>query len=98
MKVEITKFRLLRFILKKKKQTVQTNIFLSPFRLVARFGEYDIYSTKDCVRGVCADPIVRIKVAAIMMHPGYVDKTHDIAILRLEEDAPYTGMYFNFLK
>ncbi|XP_047036615.1 CLIP domain-containing serine protease B9-like [Helicoverpa zea] len=59
-------------------------------RLVARLGEYDLYSKEDCVRGVCADPIVRIDVADIIVHPGYSNKEHDIAILRLAEDAPYT--------
>ncbi|KAJ8708808.1 hypothetical protein PYW08_010190 [Mythimna loreyi] len=61
-------------------------------RLVARLGEYDLYSKEDCVRGVCADPTVRINVADIIVHPEYdrLNKLHDIAILRLEEDAPYT--------
>lgn len=71
-------------------------IFFSLYSLVARLGEYDLYAKEDCVRGVCADPVVRINVADIIVHPGYGEKTHDIAILRLEEDAPYTGMYLTF--
>ncbi|CAH0598200.1 unnamed protein product [Chrysodeixis includens] len=59
-------------------------------RLVARLGEYDINSKVDCVRGVCADPVVRIDIEDITVHPGYDGKEHDIAILRLKEEAPYT--------
>lgn len=58
--------------------------------LIARLGEYDVNSKEDCVQGVCADPIVRIKVAEIIVHPNYSNREHDIAILRLEEEAPYT--------
>lgn len=63
------------------------------YSLIARLGEYDVNSKEDCVQGVCADPIVRIKVAEIIVHPNYSNREHDIAILRLEEEAPYTGMY-----
>lgn len=51
-------------------------------------------SDKDCVQGVCADPLVKIDVEEIFVHPQYDGKEHDIAILRLAEDAPYTGWYF----
>ncbi|XP_075985841.1 uncharacterized protein LOC142982971 [Anticarsia gemmatalis] len=59
-------------------------------RLVARLGEYDLYSKVDCVQGVCADPVVKIEVEEIIVHPEYDGKEHDIAILRLAKDAPYT--------
>uniref|UniRef100_A0A2H1W881 SFRICE_013123 n=1 Tax=Spodoptera frugiperda TaxID=7108 RepID=A0A2H1W881_SPOFR len=59
-------------------------------RLVARLGEYDLSKVEDCVDGVCADKIVRIDVEKIIVHPGYDGKSHDIAVLKLAEDAPYT--------
>lgn len=61
------------------------------FRLVARLGEYDLSSPEDCVAGVCGDSVVRINVDDIVVHPDYDGKDHDIAVLRLAEDAPYTG-------
>ncbi|XP_026735888.1 CLIP domain-containing serine protease B15-like [Trichoplusia ni] len=60
-------------------------------RLVARLGEYDLSSPEDCVADVCDDPVVRIDVDDIVVHPDYDGKDHDIAVLRLAEDAPYTG-------
>nr|XP_021182950.2 phenoloxidase-activating enzyme [Helicoverpa armigera] len=59
-------------------------------RLVARLGEYDLTSQEDCVNGVCADPIVRLEVEDAIVHPGYDGKNHDLAVLKLAEDAPYT--------
>ncbi|CAB3225809.1 unnamed protein product [Arctia plantaginis] len=59
-------------------------------RLVARLGEYDLLSDKDCVQGVCTDPLVKIDVENVYVHPEYDGREHDIAIVRLAEDAPYT--------
>lgn len=70
---------------------ILTICFLSFSRLVARLGEYDLSKVEDCVDGVCADKIVRIDVEKIIVHPGYDGKSHDIAVLKLSEDAPYTG-------
>lgn len=65
-----------------------TTIF---YRLTVRLGEYDTASKIDCSEGVCSDKVVRINVTEIFAHPDYVDKQNDIAVLKLEKDAPYTG-------
>lgn len=59
-------------------------------RLTVRLGEYDTASKIDCSEGVCSDKVVRINVTEIFAHPDYVDKQNDIAVLKLEKDAPYT--------
>ncbi|CAD0205744.1 unnamed protein product [Chrysodeixis includens] len=75
----------------KNKPYPDNNSFYFPlFRLVARLGEYDLSKAGECVAGVCADPVVRIDVAETVVHPDYDGKDHDIAVLRLAEDAPYT--------
>lgn len=61
---------------------------------MARLGEYDLASKEDCIDGVCADPIIRIDIEGIIVHPDYDGKNQDIAVLRLEKDAPYTGNKF----
>ncbi|XP_028171739.1 serine protease 7-like [Ostrinia furnacalis] len=61
-----------------------------PTSLVARLGEYDLSTAVDCADGVCAHLPVKINVAAIEVHPLYDDRDHDVAILTLERDAPYT--------
>ncbi|KAG6464793.1 melanization protease 1 [Manduca sexta] len=58
--------------------------------IAVRLGEYDLESNPDCVRDICTDPVVRIEVDDIFVHPDYDGKEHDIAVLRLKEDAPYT--------
>lgn len=64
---------------------------------MARLGEYDLYSQVDCLEGVCTDAIVKIDIEEITVHPGYDGREHDVAILRLAKDAPYTGWYFRFI-
>lgn len=58
--------------------------------LVARLGEYDTRTEQDCLRGLCADPLKKIAVSKIIAHSGYDGRQHDIAVLVLAEDAPYT--------
>ncbi|KAL4709509.1 hypothetical protein ACJJTC_007240 [Scirpophaga incertulas] len=58
--------------------------------LFARLGEYDTTKDIDCVGGLCADSPVEIEVVAITPHSDYKNKEHDIAILTLAHDAPYT--------
>ncbi|CAH0403400.1 unnamed protein product [Chilo suppressalis] len=57
-------------------------------RLFARLGEYDLSKEVDCVDGVCADLPVKLEVVQVTTHEDY--KNHDIAILTLSDDAPYT--------
>lgn len=59
-------------------------------RLFARLGEYDLSKVVDCVGGVCAHLPVKLEVVLVTMHPSYREKPHDIAILTLARDAPYT--------
>ncbi|KAJ0171712.1 hypothetical protein K1T71_012475 [Dendrolimus kikuchii] len=59
-------------------------------RLVARLGEYDLSTKKDCRQGVCTDPPLHIEVEDIILNPNYKNHRHDIAILRLKKAAPYT--------
>ncbi|KAM3956374.1 CLIP domain-containing serine protease B10 [Aphomia sociella] len=58
-------------------------------RLVARLGEYDVSSDKDCLQGICSKTVL-IEVSDVIVHPGYDMSEHDIAVLRLAQDAPYT--------
>ncbi|XP_060807859.1 CLIP domain-containing serine protease B8 isoform X2 [Amyelois transitella] len=59
--------------------------------LVALLGEYNMASDRDCERGVCADPVVRMVIASIVIHPEYHNRMkNDLAIIILEADAPYT--------
>ncbi|CAG9792465.1 unnamed protein product [Diatraea saccharalis] len=59
-------------------------------RLFVRLGEYDISKEVDCVDGVCAHLPVKLEVVKVSVHPDYNNKDHDIAILTLSHDAPYT--------
>ncbi|XP_059044973.1 CLIP domain-containing serine protease B9-like [Achroia grisella] len=61
-------------------------------KLIARLGEYDTSKRKDCLLGVCADPVVRIEVETVIIHDGYNGNGYgnDIAILVLKTAAPYT--------
>lgn len=59
-------------------------------RLAARLGDYDVSTEKDCVTGLCSDPNLSIQVSEIIVHPDYDGKEGDIAILKLDTDAPYT--------
>ncbi|XP_053620244.1 CLIP domain-containing serine protease B9-like [Plodia interpunctella] len=59
-------------------------------QMVTRLGDYDLDTTTDCVEGVCSDEAVRLPVVEAFVHPGYDLKEHDIAILKLGKDAPYT--------
>ncbi|KAJ6637947.1 Melanization protease 1 [Pseudolycoriella hygida] len=62
----------------------------------ARLGEYDYTKENDCVvlNGFedCADRPIDIKVSSVVIHPerSSESKLHDIAILILQEVAPYT--------
>ncbi|KAL0860357.1 hypothetical protein ABMA27_009757 [Loxostege sticticalis] len=58
--------------------------------IMARLGEYDLSSQQDCVEGVCAHLPVKINVVAVTIHPLYDGRDHDVAILTLAIDAPYT--------
>ncbi|XP_026753618.3 CLIP domain-containing serine protease HP8-like [Galleria mellonella] len=61
-------------------------------KLVARFGEYDVSKSKDCMFSVCADPVVKIEVEEVIVPGGYKNHEYgsDIAILKLKYRAPYT--------
>ncbi|KAJ2937782.1 hypothetical protein O0L34_g18562 [Tuta absoluta] len=60
-------------------------------RLVARLGEYDLQTEQDALDGIVADPVVRIDVVDVIIHEGYDGfYDHDIAVLVLKEDTPYT--------
>ncbi|KAI5632270.1 trypsin domain-containing protein [Phthorimaea operculella] len=60
-------------------------------RLVARLGEYDLQTEVDSMDGISADPVVRIEVVDVIIHEEYDGMLdHDIAVLVLEEEAPYT--------
>ncbi|XP_059044939.1 CLIP domain-containing serine protease HP8-like [Achroia grisella] len=58
-------------------------------RLAARLGEYDVSSDLDCLQGICSET-VDIEISDVFIHPGYDSHRHDIAVLRLAKEAPYT--------
>lgn len=68
-----------------------------------RLGEYDIANEgQDCApveaNGEdCTDGVTRIAIERAIPHPQYnpvsPQKRHDIALLRLKETAPFTGMF-----
>lgn len=72
-----------------------TNFNFSDF---VRLGEWNNSSPIDCSEdGVCADPVVDIKIAEILKHEKYVDgvlnRVHyanDIALIRLSRKVTYT--------
>ncbi|KAI8423528.1 hypothetical protein MSG28_012628 [Choristoneura fumiferana] len=54
-----------------------------------RLGEYDLRTEEDCVDGVCS--VARsIEIVDVAIHPKYNGSSHDIAVLTLGSDAPYT--------
>ncbi|XP_059050731.1 phenoloxidase-activating enzyme-like [Achroia grisella] len=63
-----------------------------------RLGEYDTSNNgRDCVAAPnggedCADPIVTIPIEDTIPHPEYdaITRKNDIALIRLEQNAPYT--------
>ncbi|XP_013186769.2 phenoloxidase-activating enzyme 1 isoform X1 [Amyelois transitella] len=59
-------------------------------KMVARLGEYDLNSEIDCVAGICSDEVVRIPVVETFVHPGYDDKEHDIAVLKLKKVVSFS--------
>ncbi|XP_063544328.1 CLIP domain-containing serine protease HP8-like [Cydia strobilella] len=54
-----------------------------------RLGEYDLRTKKDCVQGVCSKA-KQIDVTDVTIYPAYDGSSHDIAVLTLGSDAPYT--------
>ncbi|XP_048001508.1 CLIP domain-containing serine protease HP8-like [Leguminivora glycinivorella] len=54
-----------------------------------RLGEYNLRTKKDCVEGVCSKT-TEIEVTDVTIHPSYDGSSHDIAVLTLGSDAPYT--------
>ncbi|CAB3225811.1 unnamed protein product [Arctia plantaginis] len=59
-------------------------------RLVARLGEYDLAQSVDCVNGICSSNVIQLQVIEQIVHPDYDGRANDIAVLRLEAEAPYT--------
>ncbi|XP_071450627.1 CLIP domain-containing serine protease B4-like [Hetaerina americana] len=63
-----------------------------------RLGEHDIDTDPDCKTyadgNVCGDPVQDFNIEEVIAHPQYQsesrDKHHDIALLRLDRDAPIT--------
>ncbi|XP_055604081.1 CLIP domain-containing serine protease B4-like [Uranotaenia lowii] len=57
-----------------------------------RLGDWDIFSPKDCVDGLCADAPVEIRVAGHIVHPDYTteDNHNDIALIKLERQVQFT--------
>lgn len=57
-------------------------------------GEYDLSTTTDCIKSDCADPVQNIGVEEKVPHPGFNDKntnkSNDIGLVRLSEDATYS--------
>lgn len=56
-------------------------------------GEWDIGKSPDCNEYFCAPPTQAIKVATVVVHPGYEQKIfrHDIALIVLKEEIKYSG-------
>lgn len=59
-----------------------------------RLGEWDLSQAQDCDEDYCSDGVVDIRVSERIGHESYDSTTrnheHDIAMLRLESDAPFT--------
>ncbi|KAL0828894.1 hypothetical protein ABMA28_003798 [Loxostege sticticalis] len=55
-------------------------------------GEWDIGKSPDCNEYFCAPPTQAIKVATVVVHPGYEQKIfrHDIALIVLKEEIKYS--------
>lgn len=58
---------------------------------MARLGEYNLAKSVDCVDDICSSNVIQLKVIDEVVHPDYDGKANDIAVLRLESEAPYTG-------
>lgn len=65
-----------------------------------RLGEWNTSSTRDCLADDCTGPVQDIAVEQIMAHESYNPKDanqhNDIALLRLAEDARFTGKVYVF--
>ncbi|XP_059050732.1 phenoloxidase-activating enzyme-like [Achroia grisella] len=77
---------------------VTGNILITGTPTNVRLGEYDTSNNgRDCVLVApgeedCADPIVTIPIEDTIPHPEYdaITRKNDIALIRLEQNAPYT--------
>lgn len=59
-----------------------------------RLGEWDLTSDPDCEDDLCADPVVDIPLAELIVHEKYQpyskDHENDIALLRLNRSVKFT--------
>lgn len=73
------------------------------YRVSVRLGEYNTDTEEDCVTNLygtteCTDQPQDILIDESIVHEQYkpndVNQYHDIALLRLRREVPYTGQYF----
>lgn len=70
-----------------------TEMVQSYFRLDSiRLGEHNISTERDCQEIDCADPVVNIPIAEVIVHENYIASAHhdDIALIRLARPVKFT--------
>lgn len=72
-------------------------------RVSVRLGEYNTDTDEDCVQisghQDCSEPPMNVPISEAIAHEDYdphdKNQYHDIALLRLHNEVPYTGKNFN---